>query len=172
VVNGGGEDSLAHTHTHMRLVLPGLVTLASWLSSGNIFDDPPRRHNRHNAPPRTPNMILRRAIARARPRLLASTWSPSRAPTTTPLRHLSAESESIESSANNSLKQLQSIHAQLSAQGDHAPPAVNPDTHATASSATDHVAEQYHLFKQQGVLRFPPHHSPTGALTQLPQRSR
>jgi small subunit ribosomal protein S2 len=63
-------------------------------------------------------------------------------------RFLSTETDAIESSTANSLKQLQSIHAQLSAQGDEAVPALNPETHATASSVTDHVAEQYHVFRQ------------------------
>jgi small subunit ribosomal protein S2 len=65
-------------------------------------------------------------------------------------RFISTETEAIESSVDNSLKNLQSIHAQLNAEGDTSVPAVNPETHATASSVTDHVAEQYHMFKQQG----------------------
>lgn len=89
-------------------------------------------------------MILRTAL-RSSPRAIVQRAS-------RPLpqsRFLSTKTESIESSVDNSLKNLQSIHAQLSAQGDESVPAVNPETHATAASATDHVAEQYHLFKQQ-----------------------
>jgi small subunit ribosomal protein S2 len=90
--------------------------------------------------PNTTAMILRRALW-ASPRALAR-------PSARPLRCLSTDAASIEASADNSLKQLQSLHAQLSAQGDRSAPAVNPETHATAASATDHVAEQYHMFKQ------------------------
>jgi small subunit ribosomal protein S2 len=89
-------------------------------------------------------MILRRALWSS-PRAFARTARP-----LPQLRCLSTEAESIASSADNSLKQLQSIHAQLNAQGDVSAPAVDPETHATAASATDHVAEQYHMFKQQG----------------------
>jgi small subunit ribosomal protein S2 len=91
--------------------------------------------------PALPAMILRRALC-ATPRVFAR-------PSARPLRCLSTDAASIEASTENSLKQLQSIHAQLNAQGDRSAPAVDPETHATADSATDHVAEQYHMFKQQ-----------------------
>jgi small subunit ribosomal protein S2 len=90
-------------------------------------------------------MIIRRAIC-ASSRALARK-APRRQ---LQVRHVTTETESIATSAENSLKQLQSIHAQLSAQGDEHVPAVDPETHGTASSVTDHVAEQYHIFKEQG----------------------
>lgn len=90
-------------------------------------------------------MIVRTAL-RSGPRAIAR-----RASRPLPqFRFISTETDSIESSVDNSLKNLQSIHAQLNAQGDESVPALNPDTHATASSVTDHVAEQWHMFKQQG----------------------
>jgi small subunit ribosomal protein S2 len=88
-------------------------------------------------------MILRRAIWAGARATARSTLRPLR-------RSISTEVESIESSAQNSLKQLQSIHAQLNAEGDRSVPAVNPETHGTSAPANDNVAEQYHLFKQQG----------------------
>ena len=88
-------------------------------------------------------MIIRRALQSC-PRVLAR--SPVRNSQCT--RFISTETESIDSSANNSLKNLQSIHAQLNAEGDRAAPAVDPETHGTADSATDDVAAQYLAFKQ------------------------
>lgn len=89
-------------------------------------------------------------------------------------RNLSTETDSIELSAANSLKQLQSIHAQLSAQGDQNVPAVDPETHGTASSVTDHVAEQYHIFKEQEKqikslgTKIDPHYQPHTLLNHPP----
>ncbi|KAF2033363.1 ribosomal protein S2 [Setomelanomma holmii] len=112
-------------------------------------------------------MIIRRAIG-ACPRAVARS-SPR------PLRRfLSSTAESIESSAQNSLKQLPSIHALLNADGDQFVPAVDPETHGTVASATDNVAEQYYLFKQQEQRLktlgsdIAPHYKPHTLLTHPP----
>ncbi|KAH3947752.1 hypothetical protein HBI70_077310 [Parastagonospora nodorum] len=114
-------------------------------------------------------MIVRTAL-RSAPRAIAR-----RASRPLPqFRFISTETESIESSVDNSLKNLQSIHAQLNAQGDESVPALNPDTHATASSVTDHVAEQWHMFKQQEKqiktlgTQIEPHYQPHTLLNHPP----
>ncbi|KAH7394083.1 ribosomal protein S2, flavodoxin-like domain-containing protein [Phaeosphaeria sp. MPI-PUGE-AT-0046c] len=87
------------------------------------------------------------------------------------------EADLIDASANNSLKQLQSIHAQLTAQGDTAAPPVDPETHATAASALQNVAEQYAMFKQQEQQMrhigstIEPHYQPHTLLTNPPSPS-
>lgn len=76
-----------------------------------------------------------------------------------PCRPLSTttEADSIGASADNSFKQLQSIHAQLGAYGDTTAPPVDPETHATAASAVDNVREQYYMFKKMGPPPQLPH---------------
>ena len=64
-------------------------------------------------------------------------------------RFLSTEADSIHASAENSLKQLQSIEAQLNTHLAQPVPSVDPETHGTPAAATDNVAEQYRMFKQQ-----------------------
>jgi small subunit ribosomal protein S2 len=72
------------------------------------------------------------------------------------------------------LKNVQSIHAQLTAQGDESVPALDPETHGTAASVADHVAEQYHMFKQQEKqlrtlgTNIEPHYQPHTLLTHPP----
>jgi hypothetical protein len=76
-------------------------------------------------------------------------------------RFLSTETDSIEASTENSLKQLQSIEAQLNTHLQQPVPSVDPETHATSESASDNVAQQYHLYKQQCMTSVSP--SPTAA---------
>jgi hypothetical protein len=64
-------------------------------------------------------------------------------------RFLSTETESIEASTENSLKQLQSLEAQLNTHLQQPVPSVDPETHGTSESVSSNVAEQYHLYKQQ-----------------------
>ncbi|KAF1920404.1 37S ribosomal protein MRP4, mitochondrial precursor [Ampelomyces quisqualis] len=114
-------------------------------------------------------MLTRRAIWASR--ALAPPQAPRRR---LQVRSLATATEAIAASAANSLKQLQSIHAQLSAHGDQHVPAVDPETHGTASSAADHLAEQYHVFKQQEKLtktlgtRIDPHYQPHTLLNHPP----
>ncbi|KAH7095022.1 37S ribosomal protein MRP4, mitochondrial precursor [Paraphoma chrysanthemicola] len=86
-------------------------------------------------------MILRRALGATSPWAARSSPRPLR-------RFISTQVESIESSAQSSLKQLQSTHAQLNAEGDQSIAAVDTETHGTFASATASVAEEYHHFKQ------------------------
>jgi small subunit ribosomal protein S2 len=64
-------------------------------------------------------------------------------------RFLSTATESIEASTENSLKQLQSIEAQLNTHLQQPVPSVDPETHGTSEAVSDNVAEQYYLYKQQ-----------------------
>jgi hypothetical protein len=66
-------------------------------------------------------------------------------------RFLSTDIAAIEASTDNSLKQVQSIEAQLNAHLQQPLPSINPASHAAPSSAHDDVAQQYHLYKQQGT---------------------
>src|SRR5690242_2074414 len=88
-------------------------------------------------------MILRRALGATSPWAARSSPRPLR-------RFISTQVESTESSAQSSLKQLQSTHAQLNAEGDQSIAAVDTETHGTFASATASVAEEYHHFKQLG----------------------
>ena len=77
--------------------------------------------------------------------------------TSRPLRRLlSTHADSIDASSENSLKQLQSLEAQLNSHLQQPVPSVDPQTHATSPSVTDNVAEQYHVYKQQGEHQSPP----------------
>ncbi|CAA9962041.1 mitochondrial carrier protein [Pyrenophora teres f. maculata] len=92
-------------------------------------------------------MILRSVAARSSPRVLAlarqqALLHPRR-------RFLSTETKSIHASAENSLKQLQSIEAQLNTHLAQPLPSVDPETHGTPAAANDNVAEQYRMYKQQ-----------------------
>ncbi|KAF2176350.1 37S ribosomal protein MRP4, mitochondrial precursor [Zopfia rhizophila CBS 207.26] len=91
-------------------------------------------------------------------------------------RFLSTEIDSIEASAENNIKQLQSLEAQINATIAKPVPSIDSVTHATAPSAqaTDSVAEQYHLFKQQQQLigklgsDISPHYQPHTLLNNPP----
>lgn len=61
-------------------------------------------------------------------------------------RFLSTDIAAIEASTANSLKQLQSLEAQLNTHLDQPLPSIDPE-----SQPRDHVAAQYHLYKQQGT---------------------
>ncbi|KAF2870995.1 ribosomal protein S2, flavodoxin-like domain-containing protein [Massariosphaeria phaeospora] len=66
-------------------------------------------------------------------------------------RFLSTDIDSIESSADNSFKQLGSLEAQLNAQVPQQVPSASSETQASSPAAqtSESVAEQYHLYKQQ-----------------------
>jgi small subunit ribosomal protein S2 len=69
-----------------------------------------------------------------------------------PLRRFrSSEVDLIEASADNSIKQLQSLEAQINTSFFQPVPTIDPQTHATAPSSrtSDQVAEQYHEYKRQ-----------------------
>ncbi|KAI8939753.1 hypothetical protein NX059_003498 [Plenodomus lindquistii] len=109
-------------------------------------------------------MILRSIAARSCPRALAQRASP-------PLRRLL----STDTTAESSLKELQSLEAQLNAhlqQPGSSPNTPEPTEPAHALSAS--VAEQYHRFKQQaqhtGKLGtdISPHYQPHALLTNPP----
>ncbi|KAH6859754.1 hypothetical protein AA0119_g2 [Alternaria tenuissima] len=116
-------------------------------------------------------MILRSVAARSAPRALARHARQSSRPLQ---RFLSTETDSIEASTENSLKQLQSIEAQLNTHLQQPVPSVDPETHATSESASDNVAQQYHLYKQQskqmGKLgtQIEPHYQPHTLLNHPP----
>jgi small subunit ribosomal protein S2 len=71
-------------------------------------------------------------------------------------RFLSTETESIEASTENSLKQLQSLEAQLNTHLQQPVPSVDPDTHGTSEAVSDNVAEQYYQYKQQCMTAISP----------------
>lgn len=113
-------------------------------------------------------MIIRRLGASSGPRLLAR-CSPR------PLqRFLSTDTESLHVSTNNSLKQLQSLEAQLNASLEQPIPSVDPETHGTSAAVADNVAEQYHRYKQLNSLTgklgadVTPHYQPHTLLTNPP----
>jgi small subunit ribosomal protein S2 len=89
-------------------------------------------------------------------------------------RFLSTETESIEASTENSLKQLQSLEAQLNTHLQQPVPSVDPDTHGTSEAVSDNVAEQYYQYKQQskqmGKLgtQIEPHYQPHTLLNHPP----
>ncbi|RMZ70306.1 40S ribosomal S2 [Pyrenophora seminiperda CCB06] len=76
-----------------------------------------------------------RALARPSPRLLR--------------RLLSTETDSIHASAENSLKQVQSIEAQLNTHLAQPVLSVDPATHGTPAAAADNVADQFRMYQQQ-----------------------
>ncbi|KAF1843767.1 37S ribosomal protein MRP4, mitochondrial precursor [Cucurbitaria berberidis CBS 394.84] len=90
-------------------------------------------------------MIIRGIAARSCPRALAPSAS-------RPLRRfLSTEAESIDASAQNNLKPLQTLQAELSPQAPQPAPSLEPGSSnaASSSSTIGNVAEQYYLYKQQ-----------------------
>ncbi|KAF2658079.1 ribosomal protein S2 [Lophiostoma macrostomum CBS 122681] len=115
-------------------------------------------------------MIIRSVVARSTRRAL------SRRSFQTARRLLSAEVDSIDASADNSLRNVQSIESQINANTDQHVPSVDPETHATspAAQATDLVAEHYRQFKQQqqrtGHLgsEISPHYQPHTLLNNPP----
>ncbi|KAI4927714.1 hypothetical protein J4E85_006226 [Alternaria conjuncta] len=116
-------------------------------------------------------MILRSIAARSAPRALARH---SRQPLRPLQRFLSTETESIEAATDNSLKQIQSIEAQLNTHLQQPIPSVDPETHGTSESASDHVAEQYYMYKQQSKqmghlgTQIEPHYQPHSLLNHPP----
>ncbi|CAI6338491.1 unnamed protein product [Periconia digitata] len=88
-------------------------------------------------------MILRNTIARHGRRALAQN-------PTTLRRFLSNQVDSIESSSENSLKQLHSLEAQINTTLPQAPPVAptfNPESNDSPVALS--VAEQYHMYKEQ-----------------------
>jgi small subunit ribosomal protein S2 len=67
-------------------------------------------------------------------------------------RFLSTETDSISASTENSLKQIQSIEAQLNTHLQQGVPSVDPETHGTSASVSENVAQQYYTYKQQCTL--------------------
>lgn len=76
-------------------------------------------------------------------------------PHSRPLRRfLSTDIAALEASTDNSFKQVQSLEAQLNTHLHQPLPSIDPD-----SPPRDHVAAQYHLYKQQGTP-YPPSTTP------------
>ncbi|KAF1839585.1 37S ribosomal protein MRP4, mitochondrial precursor [Decorospora gaudefroyi] len=94
-------------------------------------------------------MIIRSLVARSGPRTLGLARSSSRSSSRPLRRFLFTETDSIEAATENSLKQTQSLEAQLNAQLQQPVPSINPATHGTSAALSDNVAEQYYMYKQQ-----------------------
>ncbi|KAF2263496.1 ribosomal protein S2 [Lojkania enalia] len=115
-------------------------------------------------------MIIRHLALRSGP------WAVARSPFQALRRFLSSEIDSIEASAQNSVKQLQLLEAQLNAAILQPVPTIDPETHGTALSAqiTDSVAAEYHRYKQHQQLighlgsHITPHYRPQTLLNHPP----
>jgi small subunit ribosomal protein S2 len=115
-------------------------------------------------------MILRQAFWRQGHRAVARNSSRSLS------RFFSTTVDSIESSADNSLKQLHSLEAQINTVASTPVTSIDPNAPSSPLSAeiTDSVAAQYHLFKAQEKLignlgtEISPHYQPHSLLTHPP----
>ncbi|KAF2199754.1 ribosomal protein S2 [Delitschia confertaspora ATCC 74209] len=115
-------------------------------------------------------MIIRSVVWRQGRRAVAQKfWQP--------LRTFSSAVDSIDSSAQNSLKQLHSLEAQINAAAPTATPvaSIDPETATTAQSAvSESLADQYHRFKAReselGDLgtEISPHYQPNTLLNNPP----
>ncbi|KAG9192238.1 hypothetical protein G6011_10972 [Alternaria panax] len=116
-------------------------------------------------------MILRSFAARSAPRALAR--HARRSPRSLH-RFLSTETDSTAASTDNSLKQRQPIEAPLNTHLQQPLPSVGAATHGPSESASEHVAQQYHLYRQQskqmGKLgtHIEPHYRPHTLLNHPP----
>ncbi|KAF2121923.1 37S ribosomal protein MRP4, mitochondrial precursor [Lophiotrema nucula] len=115
-------------------------------------------------------MIIRHVAVRSGPRVFARrSLQPLR-------RFLSSEVDPIDQATNNSIKQTQSLEAQLNALPPQPVPSIDPETPGTSPAAqvTDSVAEQYHQYKKRQQLignlgsDISPHYQPHTLLNNPP----